>query len=98
MILERLFPSMFQRRLLLLCGMVFLSLCALGLKLGHLTVLKASTLRTQAESRLSRSVWTPTVRGRILDRKGRVLAQDRASYAVGLDYSVISGAWPSERA
>lgn len=98
MLLERLFPSMFQRRLLLLLGLVFFSLVVLGAKLGHLTVVKAEGLRDQAESRLSRSVWTQTSRGRILDRKGRVLARDRASYAVGLDYSVIAGDWATDRA
>lgn len=96
--INQLFPSMFQRRLLLLAAMILSSMALLALKVGHLTVVKGSELKAQAEARLVRHQWTPTVRGRILDRKGRVLARDRASYDVAISYPVISGEWAKERA
>lgn len=96
--INQLFPSMFQRRLLLLAAMILLSMAVLVLKVGHLTVVKGSELKAQAEARLVRHQWTPTVRGQILDRKGRVLARDRASYDVALSYPMITGEWARERA
>lgn len=71
---------------------------AVGTQLVRLTVVRGEELREEAEARLVSRSWTPTVRGRILDRKGRVLAQDRPSYDVAVDYRVISGAWAETRA
>lgn len=86
-------PWMFHRRLLLVGTGIGLSLIPLGVQLARLTLVKGASLRTQAESRLVRSSQTPTVRGSIIDRKGRVLAQDRPSYDIGFDYGVITGDW-----
>lgn len=95
---ERLIPSMFHRRLLLLfSGVAALTLPLTG-QLFRLCVVQGSELRAEAEDKLVRTQWTPTVRGRILDRKGRVLAQDRPSYSAGVDYKVLSGEWARERA
>ncbi len=91
--LSRLIPSMFHRRLVLLMAAIVLVSAALTGKLAWLTLARGAELRTQAESKLIRRAWTPTYRGRILDRKGRVLAQDRASYDVAVDYRVMTGAW-----
>lgn len=96
--INQLFPSMFQRRLLLLAAMILLSMSLLVLKIGHLTVVKGAELKAQAEAKLVRHQWTPTVRGQILDRKGRVLARDRASYDAAISYRVITGEWASDRA
>lgn len=95
---ERLIPSMFHRRLLLLfCGVALLWLPLAG-QMFRLAVLQHSALSAEAESKLIRKQWTPTVRGRILDRKGRVLAQDRPSYDAGVDYRVLAGRWAEDRA
>lgn len=84
---------MFHRRLVLL-GVV---LCgALGVLVGRLailTVVEGQGRLEKAESKLVRRTWAPTVRGRILDRKGRVLAMDRPSYSVAVSYDVLSGQW-----
>lgn len=77
-----------------------MAVAGLGLfgRLAQLTLVKGGTLRQDAEQRLSRETWTPTVRGSILDRKGRVLAQDRPAYDVLIEYSVLDGSWASRQA
>lgn len=91
--LSRLIPSMFHRRLALLMAAVVLVSGALTGKLAYLTLVRGDELRDKAESKLIRRAMTPTYRGRILDRKGRVLAQDQASYDVAVDYRVMTGEW-----
>lgn len=98
MLLDSLFPSMFHRRLLLLVLLFGLAATPLWLQLSRLTIVKADKLRADAEARLVKRTWTPSVRGSILDRKGRTLAQDRPSFDVGVDYSVITGDWTREQA
>ncbi|MFI4883064.1 MAG: penicillin-binding transpeptidase domain-containing protein [Phycisphaerales bacterium JB064] len=85
--------GMFHGRLVLLAGLGLLGFMALLAQLGRLSFLQGEQLRAEAESRLERMAWEPTVRGRILDRKGRVLAQDRPTFDVRIDYSVLSGSW-----
>lgn len=91
-------PSMFHRRLLLVLCLMVSAFVPLGVQLARLTLVKGPDLRAQAESRLTRSWQTPTVRGSIVDRKGRILAQDRPSYDVAVDYRVINGDWAREQA
>ena len=47
----------------------------------------------EAEAYLVSWQWLPTNRGRILDREGRVLAEDRPSFNVSVQYNVITGDW-----
>lgn len=89
---------MFHRRLLLLLAAAGVGLLPLAWQLSHLTIAKGDDLRAQAESRLTRSRQTPTVRGSILDRKGRVLAQDRPSFDIAIDYRVLDGSWAQDQA
>jgi cell division protein FtsI/penicillin-binding protein 2 len=96
-ILSALIPSMFHRRLALLAVVSLLGAVPLVAQLGRLTLAEGPAHREEAESKLVRLKWLPTTRGRILDRKGRVLAQDRASYAVVVDYRVLTGAWAREQ-
>ena len=93
-----LIPSMFHRRLILLLGAVLVGGVALTFRLAWMTTVDAQAARELAESRLVRRVLIPTTRGRILDRKGRVLAMDRASYDVAIAYPVLSGEWAEVRA
>ena len=86
-------PSMFHRRLALLGALMVLAFIPLTARLGWVTVVRGAELRASAESLLIRQTLLPTVRGRILDRHGRVLAQDRPSYDLRVDYVVLSGAW-----
>ncbi len=85
--------SMFRRRLILIGLATALSCGGISAQLVRLTIVESDELRARAESRLARQHWTPTVRGRILDRKGRVLAADRAGYAIEIDYDALTGDW-----
>ncbi len=98
MALERLFPSMFQRRLLLLACLLCAPIVPLVAQVSRLTVLKHDELKAQAEARLVRRQWTATNRGAILDRKGRLLAIDKPSYAVLVEYEVLTGNWANRQA
>ena len=96
--LRRALPSMFHRRLLLLMVLFAVPVFAMGAQLYRLTVLQGDRLRDEAERRMVASTWTPTSRGRILDRQGRVLAVDRPSYEAAVDFSVITGSWAEAQA
>lgn len=85
--------SMFHRRLTLVAVLVVAGSAIPFARLVQLTVLKGDQLALQSEARLSASRLIDTTRGRILDRKGRVLAQDRPGFDVKVDYSLISGQW-----
>lgn len=91
--LRRLIPSMFHRRLLLLGAAGVAGALMLALQTYRLTVVHGSGFLEIAEQRLVEERWTPTVRGRILDRKGRILASDAPGFDVLVDYSVLSGQW-----
>jgi penicillin-binding protein 2 len=84
---------MFHRRLILLLAVMVLGFTALAAKTAQLTLKQGDELRLRAESKLVMREFFPTMRGRILDRKGRILAQDRPSFDVTVDYRVISGQW-----
>lgn len=91
--IRSLIPSMFQRRLLLLLAGVIAGVSVLTLQAARVTIVEGSEWLDTAEGTLVESEWTPTSRGRILDRKGRVLAQDRPSFDVMVDYRLITGEW-----
>lgn len=91
-------PSMFIRRLMLL-GVLFV--CAVVVLAGQsyrLTVAQGDKHLETAEGRLLLEKWTPTVRGKVLDRKGRVLALDKPGFDVMVSYPVISGEWAYDQA
>ncbi len=92
-----LFPGMFHRRLALLLAVVGASMIPVGIQLYRLTAIKGEALLKVAETKLTRRQWTPTSRGRILDRKGRVLTQDRPSYTLAIDYEVLNGDWAKKK-
>lgn len=94
----RYIPSMFHRRLLLVIGVVAFGLLVLSARLWQLTIIRGAELREAADAQLIARRWIPTTRGRILDRKGRVLAQDRASYDVAVEYPMIDDSWAASRA
>ncbi len=86
-------PSMFHRRLLLLAFVFAFVTFLLGSRMVRLSVVEGGEHRADAESKLDRREFLPTFRGRILDRNGRVLAMDRASDDLAIEYDVITGVW-----
>lgn len=91
-------PSMYQRRLLLLLGGMTFGGVLLGGRMGQLTVANGAAMREEAEKRLVSREWLDNVRGQIKDRKGRVLAVDRPTLDIAVDYPVITGEWADEQA
>ena len=89
----KIIPSMYQRRLLLVAGGAVLMFTLPALQVLNLTVAKGGELRAEAEKRLVNQRWIRTIRGQIVDRKGRVLAVDRASFDIAVDYPVLTGKW-----
>lgn len=84
---------MFVRRLAFLCMAALVSFVVLGAQLVRLAVVEHDAHRGVAERRLDRVEFIPTHRGRILDRRGRILAEDRPSWDVAMEYDFIGGAW-----
>ncbi len=91
-------PSMFHRRLLLIAAAVVLTVGAVGAQLVRLAVVQGAAWQAQAESVLVSHRLLPTVRGRILDRRGKVLAADVPCDDVKVRYDVIAGRWAYEQA
>jgi len=96
--LRRAMPSMFHRRLLLLLVGMALAALAVVAQLTRLTVLEGAQRLEDAERVLSTVSLLPTVRGSIVDRKGRVLAEDAPSEDIAFSYDVISGEWAYDQA
>ena len=85
--------SMFQRRVRLL---VLLLLVVLGIEfiqLARLSLFEGDELLAQAEARLVRRNYLPTYRGRLLDRNGRIIAEDRAASDIAIAYELLNGNW-----
>ncbi len=72
-----------SRLRLAVLGMVVLSLfCALSARLWYLQVLASPTLKVEAQHNSVAVVYTEAPRGRILDRNGKVLADNRVVLAL----------------
>jgi len=84
---------MFHRRLILLGCLLGVGMVAPVLQLSRWTLVKGEELRDEADEYLVSWNWLPTSRGKVLDAKGRILAQDRPSFDVAVDYRVITGQW-----
>jgi len=89
---------MFHRRIVLLFGMMFIGMVLVTTQLVRLTVVEGTAHRRDAQRPLTRERWIETTRGRILDRHGRVLAEDKPSFDVLVEYPFITGAWVYEQA
>lgn len=89
---------MFVRRVALLAACFLVVLIVLGARAWQLTIGQGDALLLASESRLTSERWTPTVRARVLDRKGRVLAMDAPAYDLQVEYALITGTWPMTQA
>ncbi len=88
----------FAKRSLALAAIGCVALVLLGAQLVRLSVVEHDAHRANVERYLVNRRLLPAPRGRILDRHGRVLAADRASWDVLLEYDAIVGRWSSAMA
>src|SRR5689334_12226247 len=86
-------PSMFHRRLVGLMFVVCVLVVVLIGQMFRISVVQGGQRLADAQAKLDRKSVLPTYRGQILDRHNRVLAEDRASYDIAVEYDVITGAW-----
>lgn len=87
-----------RRRLGFLAFVALAAVSVLSVRLWALTVWNGDHFLEKAESRLDTADWLPTIRGRILDRQGRVLAEDVPAWDVAIHYGAIDGSWARQRA
>lgn len=71
---------MFRRRTIILGFVFFLGFAAMAARLWQLQVVRGEYYTQMGEGRLHRLRQIPPARGRILDRRGRVVAEDVASF------------------
>lgn len=90
--------GMFQRRLVLLSIGLLLVFAGLLAQLWRLAVVEHGDRLERAMGRVKQSEFLPTLRGPIVDRHGRVLAEDAASYDIALHWSAISDDWAMQQA
>lgn len=81
---------MFRRRLLILLGVFLATLCGLLARAAVLQLVRGDAYRTMAEESMVSIRTTAGIRGRILDRKGVILAEDRACYDLCIDYRFMT--------
>ena len=72
----------FRRRLRLLFTVMAIGLCLLVVRTWHLQVIWGNYYLRQSENNRLRSLRTKSLRGKLLDRHGRVLADNRAAYTL----------------
>ncbi len=96
--LGRMLPKLFHRRLVLLSVLCAGAFGVMLLQTARLAFLENERHAADAEAWLVRESWSPTVRGQILDRRGRVLATAVPGYSVEIEFPVLSGDWARDRA
>lgn len=96
--IKQLIPSMFQRRLLLLGAAAALAIALITAQLIRLTVFAGTDALAKAQSVLVDRRIIPTLRGRIFDSKGRLLAQDKPCFDLAVSYPLLNGQWAYEQA
>ncbi|MEO6437091.1 MAG: penicillin-binding transpeptidase domain-containing protein [Tepidisphaeraceae bacterium] len=86
---------MFERRLKIFLGILLGIMALLLVRAVQLQVFTRSTWAREAEDFKTRPVYVETVRGRILDHRGAVIAVDEACMDACVDYRAISrnGNW-----
>jgi penicillin-binding protein 2 len=82
---------LFHRRLLLLIAVFVAILIVLVTQVSRLTISQGQARFLKAQGRLHATSYLPTWRGSIVDRKGRVVAEDVASYDISVDWDLITG-------
>ena len=87
-----------RRRIGIVVAIAALAVPVLVVRLFVLTVVHGERHSERAEERLDTERFLATWRGKLLDRTGRVIAEDVASYDAAVSYSLAKGTWANERA
>ena len=87
---------MYKRRLKIFLILMAVAEAVLIGRLAQLQLIHGELYRRQAESLLAYEEPLPTGRGRILDRRGNVLAEDKACYDFCLHYRMLKGPGTTE--
>ncbi len=83
---------MFEQRLKILLAMMGFALAILVVRLIDMQIVHAHVYEEQADQALLlRPKVIPTVRGRILDRSGKLLVSDEPCWDIEVEYGILSG-------
>ncbi len=82
---------MYERRLKIFLIVVVVAIFVIVGRLAHLQLIQGEQYRRRAGELLIYGNLLPTVRGKILDRMGRVLAYDKPCFDFCLDYRMLKG-------
>ena len=81
-----------------LFSLLMLAFAAITARLFWLQVLQGSFYRKLSDENRIRLVSRPPIRGRLLDRRGKILADNKVTYALSVQPRLVSNAtWPSLR-
>ncbi len=82
----------------ILFGLLLVVFAAISGRLFWLQVLQGSFYRQLADENRIRLISRPPIRGRLLDRKGQILADNKLTYALSVQPRLVSKrSWPSLR-
>ncbi|MDY7009830.1 MAG: penicillin-binding transpeptidase domain-containing protein [Planctomycetota bacterium] len=82
---------MYERRLKVFLVVVVVATSIVVGRLAHLQLIQGAQYRRRAEELLVYGELLPTVRGKVLDCRGRVLAYDEPCFDLCLDYRMLKG-------
>src|SRR5690349_11365173 len=82
--------KVFERRLKIFLAVLFVVTCVLVGRAMQLQVLNRDEYRQQAAMEMTNEELTETIRGKILDRKNQVIAQDMPCINACVDYRAIT--------
>jgi len=80
---------MFERRLKIFLGLLIAVTIGILVRAGHLQIVAGEYWKKRAEESVRRSITIETERGRIVDFRGRVLADDAPCMDAAVDYRAI---------
>ena len=81
---------MYKRRIKIFMAIMAVVFAGLAARLWHLQLVRGEFYRQEAERLLQVTKSLPATRGRILDRRGRLLALDETCYDLCLDYRFLT--------
>ena len=81
---------MYKIRVKIFLGVILLTTVTMAARLMHLQVFLGDAFRQEYEQMLQRTEFLPARRGRVIDRLGRILAEDHPCHDLCLHYGLLS--------